>query len=111
MREIGIHLADIEIEEIIRQNSINGNEPIDFFDFANLMTRSYEKNEEKEIQEVFERMDLDKTKILSADNLIEALRKVDIRIDRVEADEMIAENDIDGDGVVSFADFASNLKG
>ncbi|KAJ6931193.1 hypothetical protein NC652_014634 [Populus alba x Populus x berolinensis] len=88
-----------EIQDMICDVDLDGNGTLDFEEFLNIMGRKQKENVTEELKEAFKVFDRNQ------DGYISANETSDDESGR-EAEQMIREADVDGDGLVSYEEFA-----
>ncbi|CAM8960208.1 unnamed protein product [Rhodiola kirilowii] len=83
-----------------------GNQPIVFAQFLNIMSKKTKENDVDELQEAFKVFDRDQDGYISAFELRNVMMNMGERLSFEEAEQMIREADQDGDGLVSYEEFA-----
>ncbi|XP_039013883.1 calmodulin-like [Hibiscus syriacus] len=86
------------------KEEVQGNETIDFHDFLNITARKMKENVIDELQEAFKVFDRDQDGFISVNELRQVMMNLGERLTVEEAKQMIRE--ADGDGVVSYEEFA-----
>nr|TKS03474.1 hypothetical protein D5086_0000154710 [Populus alba] len=81
-----------EIQDMICDVDLDGNETLDFEEFLNIMGRKQKENVTEELKEAFK--------------LRQVMMNLGERLTEEEAEQMIREADVDGDGLVSYEEFA-----
>ncbi|XP_028804226.1 calmodulin-like protein 11 isoform X3 [Neltuma alba] len=98
-----------EIREMITEVDIDGNGSIDFEEFLTIMGRKMKFQQEnltEELKEAFKVFDRDEDGYISASELRHVMTNMGERLTDEEAEQMIKEADLDGDGLVSYEEFA-----
>uniref|UniRef100_A0A7N0SY95 EF-hand domain-containing protein n=1 Tax=Kalanchoe fedtschenkoi TaxID=63787 RepID=A0A7N0SY95_KALFE len=99
--------AQTIISELIEKNGAeNGNQPIGFPQFLNIMAKKTKEIAVDELQEAFKVFDRDQDGYISAFELRNVMINLGERLSLEEAEQMIREADQDGDGLVSYEEFA-----
>ncbi|CAK9143770.1 unnamed protein product [Ilex paraguariensis] len=100
------HPTKEEIQEMINEVDPDGNGTIDFEDFLGIMARKMKQdNVAEEFKEAFKVFDRDQDGYISALELREVMINLGERLTDEEAEQMIREADLDGDGLVSYEEF------
>ncbi|CAL0310362.1 unnamed protein product [Lupinus luteus] len=94
-----------EIQGMIGEVDIGGNKRIDFEEFLNIMCRNVKENMVEELKEAFKVFDRDQDGFISATELKHVMMNLGERLSDEEAEQMIREADLDGDGQVSYEEF------
>ena len=118
LRNIGIFMADKEVDDIVVKYDSNSDGLIDFEEFCLLTSECvggdhHEKeggvmgNEEVDLKEAFDVFDKDNDGLISVEELALVLTSLGLREGRKieECKEMIKKVDMDGDGMVNFNEF------
>eukprot|EP00826_Nyctotherus_ovalis_P001387 TRINITY_DN1020_c0_g4_i1.p1 TRINITY_DN1020_c0_g4~~TRINITY_DN1020_c0_g4_i1.p1 ORF type:complete len:154 (-),score=59.00 TRINITY_DN1020_c0_g4_i1:97-558(-) len=109
LKSFGQEYSEDDIKEIIASVDINGNGSIDFNEFKQLVsieTKSMKTAEE--LTEAFSVFDRDGDGYVSSAELKYALKTL-CKVDERVAQEIIIEADCDGDGQISYGEFARYL--
>ncbi|XP_071723115.1 calmodulin-like [Rutidosis leptorrhynchoides] len=107
IQSMGGHPSKEEVRIMISEVDFDGNGTIDFEEFLNLMGRqTKDHNEADELREAFKVFDRDQDGYISATELRHVMMNLGERLTDEEAAQMIREADLDGDGLVSYEEFA-----
>ncbi|VDM98807.1 unnamed protein product [Thelazia callipaeda] len=107
MRNLGLQPEKNELEQIIEEVDQMGNHEIDFHEFCDVMKRmSDKKNSWNDVvRECFAVFDRSEVGLISKKDFQYILEELgDIR-DKAVVDEIFAEADVDGDGVLDYDEF------
>ncbi|EFN53790.1 hypothetical protein CHLNCDRAFT_36351 [Chlorella variabilis] len=101
-------LADGEVEQILRDTDVDGNGVIDYEEFvASTVNLNLLEREEVCIK-AFQKLDKDGSGTLTADEVAEAMGMAG-KMTEEEVKEMITRYDVDGNGVIDYAEFIKML--
>ncbi|KAH9729635.1 calmodulin [Citrus sinensis] len=111
------HPRKEEVQEMISEVDFDGNGSIDFLEFLTIMGRKMKENVSEELKEAFKVFDRDQDGFISAAevnvhinhytvHLRNVMMNLGERLSDEETEQMIREADLDGDGLVSFEEFA-----
>jgi calmodulin len=105
LEEMGQRVSREEVALMIRDADDNG--VFDHQDLAALYAQRVNNAEETEsdLIETFKFYDLNNTGYITTTNLMYAMEKLGCKMTPSEADEMIREADLDGDGRLDYRDF------
>ncbi|XP_058748657.1 calmodulin-like protein 11 [Vicia villosa] len=95
-----------EIQNMISEVDINRRGSINFEEFLNIMSTQMKENISKELKEAFRIFDRDQDEYISAIELKDVMMRLGERLTDEEVEQMIREADLDGDGKVSYEEFA-----
>ncbi len=101
--------AEEEVNTILKKFDFNESNAIDFSEFlvANI---NYKKNlNEIKLRQIFNILDIDRNGFVTKEELIEFFHLSNDDMDEVK--EMIAEIDLNNDGMISFDEFKEMMKG
>eukprot|EP01062_Namystynia_karyoxenos_P060842 TRINITY_DN52589_c0_g1_i1.p1 TRINITY_DN52589_c0_g1~~TRINITY_DN52589_c0_g1_i1.p1 ORF type:complete len:151 (+),score=63.71 TRINITY_DN52589_c0_g1_i1:97-549(+) len=107
MRSVGQACGDDEIHRLIKEADMDNNGVIDFPEFLTIVAHRMEKTQDldEDLKETFRFYDINGTGFISPSNLQYAMAKLGLRMTPEEADEMIREADLTGDGMMNFDEF------
>ncbi|KAL6325019.1 hypothetical protein AAG906_022109 [Vitis piasezkii] len=95
-----------ELQTMMDEVDADGNGTIEFGEFLNLMARKMKESEaEEELKEAFKVFDKDQDGYISANELRNVMFNLGERLTDEEAEQMIREADLDGDGKVNYDEF------
>jgi calmodulin len=110
MHSLGQKPSDEELKEMIADVDIDGNEQIEFEEFCHLMSRNMNTVESIDtVKEAFTLLDKDDSGSISHAELKELMTsfsRLGEDIPDSEIDALIQEADVDGDGQISYEEFA-----
>lgn len=106
MRSLNQDPSEQELQDMIAEVDVDGNGRIDFEEFVSLMNRrSKETDIEEEVINAFRVFDKDGNGLISSNELRQVMTSLGDRLTDEEADEMIREADVDGDGYINYEEF------
>ena len=107
MRTLGQNPTNEEVEAMVNNIDVDGNGEVDFDEFLILMVQQLKKENEaeEELVEVFNMFDKDGDGLISVHDLVARFTELGDPIYNDEAQEMMANCDVDGDGMLNFAEF------
>lgn len=106
-----IELTSADVEAIVKQCDYNEDGLINYHEFI-AATFPVEKYLTKErMQALFHRFDVDDQEKISRTNFSDAFTKLGVDLQQNEINEILKEHDVDGDQIITFAEFESMLKG
>ena len=107
---IGDELNRGEIQDMINEVDVDGNGTITFDAFRGLIDRKLRNEKvEEEIIETFKKFDKDNDGLISANDIYELMKMFGQGITKPEAEEMVKNVDLDGDGFVNYQEFVKML--
>ena len=110
MRSLGQNVTDEDVEAMIQEVDADGNHTIEFEEFCILMCKNMQQKDDQEtLREAFKMLDKDGSGCIDKDELRDLLRNFSAAGEELSPEDieaMIAESDVDGDGQVSFDEFA-----
>ncbi|XP_069114939.1 calmodulin-like [Argopecten irradians] len=110
MRSLGQTPTEAELQDMINEVDANENGTLDFSEFLTMMTRQMKDTDsEEELKVAFRAFDKDGNGFISKDELRHVMTNLGERLTEEQADEMIREADIDGDGQVNYEEFLSMM--
>jgi calmodulin len=110
MRSLGANPTEAELHDMINEIDADGNGTVDFPEFLTLMARKMKDvDSEEEIIEAFKVFDKDGNGFISAAELRHIMTNLGEKLTDEEADEMIREADVDGDGMINYVEFVKMM--
>ena len=107
---MGDKLNKIEIQDMINEVDLEGNGTINFESFKALMERKLRDEDiEEEVIETFKKFDQDKNGLIGPEEIFNLLQSFGQDITINEAEEMLNNVDLDGDGYVNYQEFVKML--
>lgn len=108
MKQLGQSPTKKQIKKMIESVDLDNSGTIDFEEF--LVMVSQRVNYDEELRNAFDLFDKDGSGYISSAELKLAMNNFDENLTDDEIEEMIREADIDGDGEISYEEFADMLK-
>eukprot|EP01060_Flectonema_neradi_P023741 TRINITY_DN3206_c0_g1_i1.p2 TRINITY_DN3206_c0_g1~~TRINITY_DN3206_c0_g1_i1.p2 ORF type:complete len:150 (+),score=44.22 TRINITY_DN3206_c0_g1_i1:1403-1852(+) len=106
LRSVGQNCSDDEIKGLLTEADMDDDGVIDFPEFLTLVVEKMERSDnDVDMRDTFQFYDINGTGLITPSNLQYAMGKLGLRMTAEEADEMIREADLDGDGKISFDEF------
>jgi len=109
MRSLGHNPTENELQEMINEVDVNRNGTLEFSEFLGMMSRhNLEESigvSETVMREAFRQFDADGNGVITADELRMAMSEMGEAMNKEDIEEMIAEADLNGDGVVDYEEF------
>ena len=110
MRSLGQNPTEAELVEMINEVDADGSGTIEFPEFLTLMARKNKDTDtDEELIEAFKVFDRDGNGFISTAELRHVLTNLGERLTSEEVDEMIRENDTDGDGQINYEEFVAMM--
>jgi calmodulin len=112
-RSIGQQVSLEDVQVMVGDADMDGTGTIDFPEFLTMVAKRLNDvaGNEAEMFATFAMFDLSSQGKISASNLQLAMLRLGCKMSVEEADEMIREADLDGDGCMSFAEFRRLMLG
>lgn len=106
MRSLGQNPTEAQLHEMIREVDSNNSGNISFDEFLKLMVSKLIKSEcDEDLIEAFQVFDREGNGLISAQELRHVMTNLGEKLTPEEADEMIREADVDGDGQINYEEF------
>ena len=107
LRAVGHNCSQETVLAMLEEVDLDANGFIDFPEFLSIVAERLTNAEENEndLIETFKHYDLHGTGFITASNLRLAMGRLGCKLTPEEAEEMIREADLDGDGRLSYKDF------
>ncbi|KAK9082473.1 hypothetical protein Syun_031710 [Stephania yunnanensis] len=100
------HPTKQELESMIKDYDVNGNEMLELGEFLNLMARKMKEAEvEDELQDAFKVFDKGSDGYISPQELKHVMISLGAKLTEEELQEMVRVADVDGDGQINFDEF------
>ena len=110
MRSLGHTTSDVELQDLIDEIDNDKNGSIDFSEFVMMMSKKTNHvNSESELIEAFKVFDKDGNGFITSQELRHVMTNLGEKITEKEADEMIKEADLDGDGRIDYEEFVKMM--
>lgn len=110
MRSLGQNPTEAELFDMINEVDSNQTGSIKFQDFLNLMVRKMRDTDtEEELIEAFQVFDREGNGLITAQELRHVMTNLGEKLTAEEADEMIREADVDGDGQINYEEFVKMM--
>merc|ERR1711936_54207 len=110
MRTFGWEPKDEELKEMVSVIDQDGDGTISFNEFVWLMTRDFNDSDiEDEIKDAFRMFDKDGNGFISSLDLMDIMTSIGEILSLEEAEELIAEADVDGDGNINYEEFVGTV--
>eukprot|EP00697_Spironema_sp_BW2_P016905 gnl/Spiro4/8413_TR4415_c0_g1_i1.p2 gnl/Spiro4/8413_TR4415_c0_g1~~gnl/Spiro4/8413_TR4415_c0_g1_i1.p2 ORF type:complete len:173 (-),score=51.72 gnl/Spiro4/8413_TR4415_c0_g1_i1:116-592(-) len=118
MRSLGQLVNVDKMQKLIMEMDPDGNGSVDFSEFVTMMAprlpaadddEPKKKKQENRLTKAFKRFDTDDKGVISAAELREMMTSLGEKLTEEEADEMLRDADVDGDGQIDYAAFVQLL--
>ncbi|WOL08907.1 neo-calmodulin [Canna indica] len=110
IKSLGLKPSEEELHEMISEVDADGNGAIEFEEFLSLMARKMkETDSDEELREAFKVFDKDQNGFISKYELRNVMISLGEKLTDEEADQMIKEADLDGDGQVNYEEFVKMM--
>jgi calmodulin len=112
-KSIGQLVSLEDVQTMVGEADMDGSGTVDFPEFLTMVAKRLTDvgENEAEMLATFSMFDLSSSGKISASNLQLAMLKLGCKLTVEEADEMVREADLDGDGFMSFAEFRRMMLG
>merc|ERR1712226_537415 len=107
MRSLGQNPTEAELADMINEIDTDGSGLVEFPEFLTMMARKLKdgQDSEEEVIEAFKVFDKEGNGFISAAELRHIVTNLGEKLTDEEADEMLREADIDGDGQINYEEF------
>lgn len=110
MRSLGQTPSDAELQDLIDEIDTDKSGTIDFTEFVKMMSKkTTHVNSESELIEAFKVFDKDRNEFITSQELRHVMTNLGEKITEEEADIMIKEADLDGDGKINYEEFVKMM--
>nr|GMD80911.1 calmodulin-like protein 8 [Ipomoea batatas] len=110
IRSLDQNPTEEELQEMMNDVDTGNNGAIEFKEFLNALSKRMEDTySEEELKEAFKVFDKDQNGYISANELRNVMISLGEKLTEEEADQMIREADLDGDGQVNYDDFVKMM--
>lgn len=110
MRSLGQTPTDAELQDLIDEIDTDKSGTIDFTEFIKMMSKKATHiNSESELIEAFKVFDKDGNEFITSQELRHVMTNLGEKITEEEADVMIKEADLDGDGKINYEEFVKMM--
>ena len=106
LKSVGQRSSQEEVQRLVREADLDGNGLIDFPEFLALVAAKMGEDDGRvDLRDTFQHYDINATGLITPSNLQYAMGKLGLKMTPEEADEMVREADLDGDGSMNFDEF------
>lgn len=106
LRKLGYNPTPEDLKDMIKEVDIDGNGNVDFQEFLELMSHKMKDHDsEEEMLEAFKIFDRDNNGYVTKDDFKVIMNHLGEAMTPDELDEMIKDNDDDGDGQLNYEEF------
>lgn len=110
MRALGTNPTQAELQVMINEVGKNGSGKIEFKEFMELFNQKMkDPDSEEDLIEAFKIFDKDGNGVISSNELRHVMATLGEKMSQEEAEELIKEADIDGDGYINYQEFVKIL--
>ncbi|XP_063705577.1 calmodulin-A-like isoform X3 [Culicoides brevitarsis] len=110
MRSLGQRPTETELRDMVNEWDENGNGTIEFNEFLQMMSKKLTFSDgEDELKEAFRVFDKNNDGLISSSELRHVMTNLGEKMTQQEADDMLKEADMDGDGMVNYNEFVMIL--
>lgn len=110
MRSLGQNPSEAELQDLLNEVDNDGNCVIDFLEFLEMMAKKgNHTNSEDELIEAFKVFDKDGNGFITSKELKHVMTNLGEKLTIEEAEEMINEADLDGDGQINYEEFVKMM--
>jgi len=110
MRSMGQNPTEDEVLNLVIEYDVNGDGTIDFDEFMEMMKKQAEHQDNSaELKEAFKIFDRDGNGYIDAEELKKVVTQYGARLSLEEAEELLNEADLDGDGKLDYNEFVQMM--
>lgn len=110
MRSLGSTPSEAEVRDMVNEVGAGSDGTVDLSEFLAIMARkTKDTDSEEEVREAFRVFDRSGSGFISAAELRHVLTSIGDKLTEEEADEIIREADVDGNGQIDYNEFARVL--
>lgn len=110
MRSMGQNPTEDEVLNLVIEYDVNGDGTIDFDEFMEMMKKQAEHQDNSaELKEAFKIFDRDGNGYIDARELKKVVTQYGARLSLEEAEELLHEADLDGDGKLDYDEFVQMM--
>eukprot|EP00090_Calanus_glacialis_P008588 TRINITY_DN16933_c0_g1_i1.p1 TRINITY_DN16933_c0_g1~~TRINITY_DN16933_c0_g1_i1.p1 ORF type:complete len:162 (+),score=55.97 TRINITY_DN16933_c0_g1_i1:114-599(+) len=110
MRSMGQNPTEDEVLNLVIEYDVNGDGTIDFDEFMEMMKKQAEHQDNSaELKEAFKIFDRDGNGYIDAAELKKVVTQYGARLTLEEAEELLHEADLDGDGKLDYTEFVQMM--
>jgi len=117
LKSLGQNPTAQDLKDMIAGVDVDENGTIEFNEFLIMLKKKMKdpgedayKTEEEMIKEAFQKFDVNKTGIISADELRQVMASIGEKLTNKELEDMIREADSNGDGFIDYQEFVKIIK-
>ena len=112
MKELGEHLSQEELDQMIGEVDDDGSGTIEFPEFLIMFMKKIKDTDvEKEIEEAFRLFDRHSSGKVNVDELKDAMLQYGSVLTCEEVDDLMLNADVEGKGEFSYSDFVKKMMG
>ena len=106
LKKLGYSPSDKDLQQMIQEVDLNGNGDVDFKEFLELMCKKMKDHDtEEEMLEAFRIFDRDSNGYVTRDDFKVIMGHLGEKMMDDELDELMKDNDEDGDGQLNYEEF------
>jgi len=110
MQQLGVGMSLEEIRQLVRESDIDGDGEVSFPEFVELMKKQHaQSSPEEEMRAAFSVFDRNNSGSISASELRDVMLSLGEALNDEELRELMCENDVDGDGEISYEEFVQMM--